>query len=70
METLNLEYHHKKMMLKALNKTPNINQASLLLGIERSTVREWIKKFDIQFNTQTNTYGESIQGARVTEKVR
>lgn len=70
METLNLEHHHKKMMLRALNKTPNINQASFLLGIERSTVREWIKKFDIQFNTQTNTYGESIQGARVTEKVR
>jgi predicted site-specific integrase-resolvase len=58
-------------MLKALNKASNINQASFLLGIERSTVREWIKKFDIKFNTQTNKYyGEVIQGARVTEKVR
>jgi hypothetical protein len=70
METLNLEYHHERLMIKALNKAKNINQASTLLGIERSTVKAWIEKFDIQYNTQTDKYyGKTIQGAGVAEKV-
>lgn len=57
-------------MIKALNKTKNINQACVLLGIERSTVRAWIEKFDIQYNTQTDKYyGKTIQGTRITEEV-
>lgn len=70
MEILNLEYHHERLIIKALNKAKNINQASSLLGIERSTVRAWIEKFDIQYNTQTNKYhGKTIQRARIAEEV-
>jgi transposase len=70
METLNIEYNNKILTIKALNQAPTIREAAELLGVERHTVRTWIEKFDIKFNTQKNKYyGEPIQRTRVTEKV-
>jgi hypothetical protein len=36
-EPLNIEYHIKKMLVKALNKTDNVSQAAQLLGVSERT---------------------------------
>jgi len=70
-EILNIDYHINILTIKALNKAKTQTEAAILLGIEKHTVKTWIERFDIRFNTQTNTYyGEVIQRARVAEKIR
>lgn len=70
MEILNLEYHHKQLAIKALNKAEKIDEVAQLLGVDRHTVRNWINKFDIKYNTKTNRYyGKAIQRVRIAEKV-
>lgn len=70
MEILNLEYHHKQLAIKALNKTQKIDEVAQLLGVDRHTVKNWINKFNIKYNTKTNRYyGEVIQRTGIAEKV-
>jgi transposase len=70
-EILNIDYHINILMIKALNKAKTNTEAAMLLGVEKHTIKTWIEKFDIKYNTQTNTYyGEVIQGARVAKKIR
>jgi len=58
MEILNLEYHHKILIKKAINKTQNIKEASKLLGLGERTLYTWMKNLNIK---REKNYGEIIQ---------
>jgi hypothetical protein len=58
MEILNLEYHHKILIKKAINKTKNMREASKLLGLEQRTLYNWMKNLNIK---REKKYGEVIQ---------
>jgi transposase len=70
-EILNIDYNINILMIKALNKAKTNTEAAILLGVEKHTIKTWIERFDIKYNTQTNTYyGKVIQGTRVSKKIR
>ena len=46
-ETLNIDYHHKRLMLKALNKTSTIALAAKELGISERTLIRWMDEYKI-----------------------
>jgi hypothetical protein len=51
-DTLNINYHVEKLVIKALNKTtpPRAQrQASILLGCTERTVFTYIEQFDLHF---------------------
>lgn len=52
-ENLNFEHHYKILIVKALNKSKTIKDASKLLGITDRTLYRWLKQFQIQ---KTNNY--------------
>lgn len=55
-ENLNIEYHHRRLSVKALNKTQKIEDAANLLGITERTLFNWIKKFNIKYDKNKNEY--------------
>lgn len=65
-EILNLEYHHKILIIKAINRTQNNKEACKLLGLKERTLYTWMKNFNIKRKSQ---YGETIQGTGIAEKV-
>jgi len=46
-EKLNLDYHIKRLMLKALNKQPTIALAATELGISERTLYRWMDEYKI-----------------------
>jgi transposase-like protein len=52
-ENLNFQHHYKILIVKALNKSKTIKDASKLLGITDRTLYRWIKQFEIK---KTNNY--------------
>jgi transcriptional regulator with PAS, ATPase and Fis domain len=46
-ETLNIDYHNKRLMLKALNKHPTVEQAAKALGISERTLYRWMEEYKI-----------------------
>jgi transcriptional regulator with PAS, ATPase and Fis domain len=46
-ETLNLDYHNKRLMLLALNKHPTVAQAAKELGISERTLYRWMDEYKI-----------------------
>jgi transcriptional regulator with PAS, ATPase and Fis domain len=46
-ETLNIDYHNKRLMLKALNKHPTVEQAAKALGISERTLYRWMDEYKI-----------------------
>jgi len=69
-ETLNLDYYYKDYSIKALNRTNTFREASELLGISERTLLRWRIQYNIIQDPKTKRYGETIQGARVAEKIR
>lgn len=53
-ETLNLDYHRKSLIIKALNKTDNNEKAARLLGIDVRTLYNWKKVYNIKRITKVN----------------
>lgn len=46
-ETLNLDYHCKVLMLKALNKHPTVEKAAEELGISERQLYRWIEEYKV-----------------------
>jgi transcriptional regulator of acetoin/glycerol metabolism len=55
-EILNLEYHHKRLVIKALNTALTINQAAALLGVSYNTLNRRMKQYNICLCTKTKRY--------------
>ena len=68
-EILSFDYYYKDFSIKALNKTLTFKEASELLGISEKTLYRWRVQYNIIQDPKTKKYGESIQRARVAEKV-
>lgn len=49
-ETLNIDYHRCKLILKSLNCSKTIRQASSKCGITTRTMYTWMKNYDIVKN--------------------
>jgi transposase len=49
MEILNLEYHHKIMSVKALNKVRDKKKAAELLGVSIHKLTTWVDRFNISY---------------------
>lgn len=48
-EILNLEYHHKRLSILALNQATSVEEAARLLGLSTSTLYKWIQRFNIKY---------------------
>lgn len=46
-ENLNIDYHNKRLMLKALNKHPTVALAAKELGISERTLFRWMDEYKI-----------------------
>lgn len=46
-ENLNIDYHNKRLMIKALNKHPTITLAAKELGISERTLYRWMEEYKI-----------------------
>lgn len=55
-EILNISWHLQKMVLKALNTSPNTFVAAEKLGITERTVYRYKKDFSIKKNRETRKY--------------
>lgn len=55
-EILNIEYHVKIMVLKALNRTDNNNDACKLLGISVRTLFRYKISFNIIYDDINNNF--------------
>ena len=57
-ENLNLQYHYKRMLLKALNITDTKKQAAKKLNVSFTTLAKWTKQFNIEYDKRTQQYAE------------
>jgi hypothetical protein len=55
-EILNIDYHVKRMVLKALNKSDTVGEAAALLGVTKRTVFNKIDDYGILFNKESGEY--------------
>jgi len=55
-EILNINWHLQKMVLKALNTSPNTFVAAKKLGVAQVTVRRYKKDFNIKPCSKTKLY--------------
>jgi transcriptional regulator with PAS, ATPase and Fis domain len=46
-ETLNIDFHNKRLMLLALNKQPTVALAAKELGISERTMYRWMDEYKI-----------------------
>jgi predicted DNA-binding transcriptional regulator YafY len=46
-EILNIDYHNKRLMLKALNKHPTVEEAAKALGISERTLYRWMDEYNV-----------------------
>lgn len=46
-EILNIEYHTKRLFIKALNKYPTMDQAAAALGVSTRQVNRWKIEFGV-----------------------
>lgn len=47
-EILNIEYHRKELIIKALNRKPNYKEAAVALGVSKRTLQRDIVNYNIQ----------------------
>lgn len=52
-EILNIEFHHKRLMLIALNKHQDHITAASHLNIDVRTLYKWIRKYQVKRTKQT-----------------
>ena len=64
-EILNIEYHVKRMVIKALNQTQSHEAAGRLLGVTGRTVYRYKRQFDIVYDAKRNEYKFKSQQAVV-----
>lgn len=55
-EILNIDYHKKRVAIKALNKAETINEASKLLKIGERTLFRYMEVFKISFCKENKQY--------------
>lgn len=55
-EILNIDYHRRRLLLKALNKAGNVEDAAKLLGISWRSVYRLKKEYNIVLEKQTSKY--------------
>lgn len=55
-EILNIEYHVKRMTVKALNRAPTIPEAANLLGVSERCLHRWRINYKIQYDKATSKY--------------
>jgi len=53
---LNIEYHTKRLLLKALNKAGNKTGAAKLTGVSKRTMDRYVIHYNIEYCFKTNTY--------------
>lgn len=56
MESLNIDHHTKRLVLKALNKAETDKEAALLLGCSLRQLYLYKKQYDIVFVKEVNLY--------------
>ena len=56
MEILDIEYNQQQLMIKALNKYGNNEDAAKALGITGRTLSRWKKKFKVTITKIKSTY--------------
>jgi len=54
--TLNIDYHRRLLLVKALNREKTKTGAAQLTGLTERTVHRLIDDFDILFDPRTETY--------------
>lgn len=55
-ETLNIEYHIKRVVCRALNTSDNVNQAAQKLGLSPRTVFLYKKVYNVRWCTEQKQY--------------
>jgi len=55
-DTLNLEYHKRRLCVKALNCTLSKNDAAHALGISQRQIFRWMRLYDIRQDPKTRKY--------------
>lgn len=55
-EILNIEYHVKRMIVKALNNTQTHEDAALLLGITVRTLYRYKAQYNVFYDKRSNDY--------------
>lgn len=55
-EILNIEYHVKRIVLKALNKTRFVKQAADMVGVSERTLHRYKKDFNIGCDKKRNEF--------------
>jgi hypothetical protein len=55
-DILNIEYHLKKLLLKALNRAETIAEAARLTGVTKKTIRKYQRMYNIQYCPQEKQY--------------
>ena len=61
METLNIDYNIRELVLKALNKTQYRYEAAKLLGISDRSLNRYMESYDIKYDKVIDTYYISEQ---------
>lgn len=55
-DNLNIDYHIRILVVKALNRTHNITKGAELLGITERTLYNYKRQYSIQFDKTKNIY--------------
>ena len=55
-ETLNIDYHTRRLTVKALNKTDSIEDAAYQLGVHERTLYKWMRIYKIHRDLKTRKY--------------
>lgn len=55
-EILNIEYHTKRLLLKALNQERSQARAAVLLGVTERTVARMVKLYKLKKDRKAGTY--------------
>lgn len=65
-EILNIDYHLREAVLKALNRTHTKGEACKLLGLPEKTLYNHIERFEIFYNDKKSKYETRQQTEVVT----
>ena len=63
-EILNIDYHVRRMVIKALNKTKYVFEAAEMLGVSSRSVYRYMEIFGIGYNRKKKEY-EFIQPVKI-----
>ena len=64
-----MDYHVKRLVLKAMNNSRTNVKAAIKLGVTEKTLYNYVKKFNIEYNKKTHEYEENIPRGSSSVKV-